>query len=274
MDFYFKSSIPREPQDLKIMVSTMAISFLSFLVVYQISGFLSWHLSKAYRNMSQNDRAYWNSCVTSSVNAVWSFLFGSYAFWTEKHLFAEFITGESKIASQAISSLAGYLLFDTVLCLIYFMKTKGTAFTLAHHLAGIISGVFSAGNQFALHVVLIFVMTEFSTPLVNMIYFLKTTGYRHSVYYHLNSWMLYFAFAIARIALPIPYLLIQLYWKRTKDIFLTCPFALFCLVMLMPAFYFLLNGFWFFLMTKHLLKTYIFPSTSNRKDKPKPMKED
>ena len=107
---------------------------------------------------------------------------------------------------------------------------------------------------------LLVLLSELTTPLVNLRWMLDKAGLRHLQLYTVNGLLLLLAWGVARVALFIPfYLHVLQHWSEI----ITIPMHAIVLLIGVPALLFVLNTVWFVKIVKGAYKL-VFPPPARR----------
>jgi len=193
-----------------------ATSFTLFLLLYKfVNPTLSNFLVRDYKTFTDAQKVDWNTRISSSIN---SFTVGTiciYMMIADHGLEANPLLYKSYLLKTNLSIVIGYLLSDTTISLLHYRKI-GDPFSLAHHLVSI----YAFAHVLTLNVMPYFanfrLLAEFSTPLVNIRWFLDTLKFsKTSKAFVFNGFLMTLVFFFVRIlAMPI-------YWWKVYHVAIT-----------------------------------------------------
>lgn len=169
-----------------------------------------------YKELGRHKKAYWDTLLGSSLHAVISVMVALYALLFDQ-LSKEYISSQSAIGRSLIQFSLGYFLVDLTFCMLDSEMRKDIMNTLHHMLAlfGLWLVVYHDGV--AVYWVVFQLVTEFSTPFVNILWYLLFINYpKQSTLFITNSLLLVITFYTCRI-LTIPYHWIALYYLVYQD---------------------------------------------------------
>eukprot|EP00818_Percolomonas_sp_WS_P010112 CAMPEP_0117435174 /NCGR_PEP_ID=MMETSP0759-20121206/340_1 /TAXON_ID=63605 /ORGANISM="Percolomonas cosmopolitus, Strain WS" /LENGTH=145 /DNA_ID=CAMNT_0005226703 /DNA_START=540 /DNA_END=977 /DNA_ORIENTATION=+ len=125
--------------------------------------------------------------------------------------------------------------------------------TIVHHVGAALAAYVITAYESGPVYMLVFGLTEASTPFVNLRVFLHDLGYKNSLMYSLNGIAMWFGFLIFRIPtiFYIPYII----WTYNFEvIFFQVTGLMLFIVLFGYTSISTLNIWWFYLITKGLLK--------------------
>jgi hypothetical protein len=152
----------------------------------------------------------------------------------------------------------GYFGMDSLLISRY--PAIGSKEICIHHAVALLSLVVCAQVD-GMHMYLLLVLlSELTTPLVNLRWMLDKAGLRHLQLYTVNGLLLMLAWGVGRVALFIPfYLHVLQHWSEI----ITAPMHAIVLLIGVPALLFMLNTIWFVKIVKGAYKL-VFPPPAHR----------
>jgi len=181
-----------------------------------ISPTLSPVVAPKYKELGKHKKVYWDTLLGSSFHAIVSAVVALYALLFDQ-LSNEYISSQSVIGRSLLRFSLGYFFVDMTLCILDSEMRKDIMSILHHTLAlfGLWLAVYYDGV--AVHWVVFQLITEFSTPFVNILWYLLFINYpKQSTLFITNSLLLIITFYACRI-LTIPYRWITLYYFVYQD---------------------------------------------------------
>ncbi|MCO5577544.1 hypothetical protein L7F22_031375 [Adiantum nelumboides] len=158
----------------------------------------------------------------------------------------------SSVSSQVILGMSvGYFISDLAMILWFYPKLGGKEYVI-HHFLSMLSlnlSFFKGEGSFYVYMLL---LSEVTTPFVNIRWYLSSAGMKKSRAYAINGVLLFFGWMIARVLL-FAYLLIHLYghFDQVKQL---SKGSYYCLVIVPPCLA-AMNVVWFIKVAKGMLKT-------------------
>lgn len=207
-------------------------------------------------------RADWHSRVVSTVHACFACAAACYL------VVADTLTAEGLVSAEAaafrssvirdrlLMVTAGYLVYDLLLCL-WHWKELGDALTITHHVVVVAAFVLGVTHEFGTWYMAALLVSEASTPFVNLRAWLLASSMENSRWYTANGVALFIVFFVCRILLGISFLvhiawawyeLVEDHWDRRTPTELAVLFGLTALFAAHAA----LNFFWFHRIWGHV----------------------
>ncbi|KAL8137576.1 hypothetical protein V2J09_003577 [Rumex salicifolius] len=210
---------------------------------------------KGYSRLPRNQQIEWNNRAISTVHALFITTMSIYlAFWSDLYSDdqqGKLILQRSSLSNFVLGVSVGYFLTDVGMIFWFYPDLGGVEYVL-HHLVSVgalVYAMFTGEGQFYTFLVLI---SETTTPSINLRWYLDAAGLRRSKAYLTNGVVLFFTWLIARILLFI-YVFYHLFLHYDQIEQLTSfGFALICFV---PVVLSVLNVMWFGKIIKGLVKT-------------------
>ena len=193
------------------------------------------------------------SLLASTVHAVVSCTFAVYIL-TVGELGENRVFANSPLGYMAMQITLGYVTGDIFVCLAD-AQLRGMVSTLLHHLAmllGIALGLYY--NLFMFFIVYRF-LAEFSTPWVNLRFFLSTFEQKNSKLYLFSSIAMLFSFFLSRIAV-IPWHTYALHSALFSSDGLLVPAHLRLLMIVNFTSFDIINLFWFYKILRGAYKVF------------------
>ncbi|WMV15413.1 hypothetical protein MTR67_008798 [Solanum verrucosum] len=189
-------------------------------MVYDLCQLISSFYFRTYTTLTKIQRTEWNNRGMSTVHAIFISAVSTYfAFWS--NLFSDqnpdglLITRSSPLSTFALgnkdgsgidtcnaSVSAGYFLSDLGMICWFYPSLGGLEYVVHHSLSAIAVAysMYTGEGQLYTFMVLI---SEVTTPEINMRWFLDTAGLKRSYAYLINGVVIFFAWLVARILLFI-----------------------------------------------------------------------
>ncbi|KAG6774444.1 hypothetical protein POTOM_021797 [Populus tomentosa] len=225
-------------------------------MVYDLTSLFSAVYFKSYSNLTNLQRIEWNNRAISTFHAVFIttmslyFVFCSDLFSDQPH--AGLVTFRSSALSTfALGVSAGYFIADLGM-IIWFYPSLGGMEYVIHHFLSLIAVAYSmltGEGQLYTYMVLI---SETTTPGINLRWYLDTAGMKKSKAYLLNGVVIFFAWFVARILLFI-YLFYHVFLHQYQVKQMHSFGRLLALVV--PVVLSVMNLMWFWKIFKGMKKT-------------------
>ncbi|KAK9223429.1 hypothetical protein WN944_011872 [Citrus x changshan-huyou] len=239
-----------------IPYTSILAGLLACKVVYDLTQLISTFYFKAYNGLTKIQRMEWNNRGISTVHAIFiTALSLYYVFWSD--LFSDQQhTGPITFRSSWLSNFGlgvsvGYFLADLGMIFWLYPSLGGMEYVVHHSLSGIAVAysMFSGEGQLYTYMVLI---SEVTTPEINMRWYLDTAGMKRSTTYLVNGVIIFFAWLIARILLFV-YMFYHVYLHYDQVVEMHAIGYL--LVFVVPFVLAIMNMMWFGKILKGLKKT-------------------
>ncbi|XP_015668778.1 transmembrane protein 56-B-like [Protobothrops mucrosquamatus] len=196
----------------------VAGSFVVFQFSFSaLSPQLSLSLSPSYSSLPSVKQSEWNSRCVSTLHAVIVGLFCLYILWYDDAINANPIWGDPWLVKLNVAVTCGYLLYDLLL-LVRYWKTLGDSLFVCHHLVALYAYGYVLSRGVLPYFANFRLLSEFSTPFVNLRWFLDAAGWpRTSRLVLANGLAMTVVFFMVRIAV-IPSYYMQVYsWYGTPE---------------------------------------------------------
>ncbi|KAJ0081657.1 hypothetical protein Patl1_11808 [Pistacia atlantica] len=239
-----------------IPYSSVFGGLLACKMVYDLTQLISTFYLKSYNGLTKLQRIEWNNRGISTVHAVFISAMSLYfVFWSD--LFSDrrsdglVIFRNSPLSTFSLGVSVGYFLADLGMILWLYPSLGGMEYVIHHSLSGIAVAysMFSGEGQLYTYMVLI---SEVTTPEINMRWFLDMAGMKRSNAYLINGVVIFFAWLIARILLFI-YIFNHVYLHY--DEVMQMHVMGYLLVLVVPSALGIMNLMWFAKIVKGLKKT-------------------
>ena len=215
-----------------------------FYLIFLLSNTFSKLFFKSYSHLSKVDKTEWNSRIVSTCHAVIASILSFYIYWTNEEYAINivFAQPDSTVVLSCFST--GYIIFDTILLILNRGEQSIFGWPIfIHHIVSILTvllnftfGFASAGGIFLL-------ITESSTPFVNLRWMLVKCSLRDSIWYSCNGIALAATFFMCRVVWPISgALYYNMYYRH---LIVKVPVILEIIAWMFLAFYVVLNARWF-----------------------------
>lgn len=239
-----------------IPYTAIIAGILACKMVYDLTHMLSALYFKSYVGLNKIQRLEWNNRGISTVHAIFIAAMSLYfVYWSD--LFADYhIDGLVTFRSSTLSTFTlgvsvGYFISDLGMILWFYPSLGGLEYIVHHSLSGVAVAysMFSGEGQLYTYMVLI---SEVTTPEINLRWFLDTAGLKRSNAYLINGIVIFFAWLVARILLFV-YMFYHVYLHYDQVIQMHI-FGYF-LVFVVPSVLAALNLMWFGKILKGVRKT-------------------
>ncbi|OEL20827.1 hypothetical protein BAE44_0018153, partial [Dichanthelium oligosanthes] len=227
-------------------------------MAYDITSLISSLYYKGYGSLSKIQKLEWNNRGMSTVHAVFITVMSAYLVFFS-NLFSDQLEGPVTFRSSNLSNFTlgvkyvsvGYFITDLAMILWAYPSLGGMEYVLHHKLSliSIVYAMYSGEGQLYTYMVLI---SETTTPGINLRWFLDTAGLKKSKAYLVNGVTMFVAWLVARIILFI-YLFYHIYfhYDQVKQMH---TFS-FILIFAVPTILLVMNTMWFAKILRGLKKT-------------------
>ncbi|CAA6668607.1 unnamed protein product [Spirodela intermedia] len=225
-------------------------------MVYDLTRLLSLHCIKTYPSLTKIQQTDWNNRGMSSIHAFYIAGMSLYLL-----CFSDLFSGSgpgglvvfrrSLLSNCALGVSVGYFIVDLGMILWLYPLLGGMEYVVHHLLSvsAISHSVYSGEGQFYAFLVL---MSEITTPGINLRWFLDTAGLKKSPAYLVNGIAVFFAWAAARILLFV-YLFYHLYLHYDQVVQMSI--LTYVIVISVPSALAVMNLVWFRKIVKGMKKT-------------------
>ncbi|EEF41983.1 conserved hypothetical protein [Ricinus communis] len=223
--------------------------------VYDLTDLFSAVYFKCYPKLANVQRIEWNNRAISTFHAIFItvislyLVFGSDLYSDHS---ADVITFRSSSLSVfALGVSVGYFIADIGM-IIWFYPSLGGMEYVIHHLLSMVAVAYAMLTSEGQLYTFIVLISETTTPGINLRWYLDTAGMKRSRAYLINGVVIFLAWLVARILLFI-YLFchIYLHYDQVKQLH---EFGI-LLVLIVPAMLSIMNLMWFWKIIKGLKKT-------------------
>ncbi|KAF5731346.1 TRAM LAG1 and CLN8 (TLC) lipid-sensing domain containing protein isoform 1 [Tripterygium wilfordii] len=189
-------------------------------LVYDLTQLMSTIYFKSYSNLTKIQRVEWNNRAISTIHALFITTLSLYFVFMSDLFSDERLAGLITLRSSALSTFAlgisvGYFIADIGM-IIWFYPSLGGMEYVIHHLlsmAAVAYAMLTGEGQVYTYMVLI---SETTTPGVNLRWYLDTAGMKKSRTYLINGVVMFVAWLVARILLFM-YLFYHIYLHYDED---------------------------------------------------------
>ncbi|XP_021890048.1 transmembrane protein 56-B [Carica papaya] len=225
-------------------------------VAYDLVQLISAFNFKTYNGLTKIQRIEWNNRGISTVHAIFITAISLYfVFWSD--LFSDQNIGglvtfrSSPVSAFALGVSVGYFLADLGMIVWLYPSLGGIEYVVHHSLSGlaVAYSLFSGEGQLYTYMVLI---SEVTTPEINMRWYLDIAGMKRSNAYLINGVVIFFAWLVARVLLFV-YMFYHVYLHYNQVIQMHAFGYL--LVFVVPSVLAAMNLMWFGKILKGLKKT-------------------
>eukprot|EP00871_Galdieria_phlegrea_P001838 jgi/Galph1/2655/GphlegSOOS_G1284.1 len=240
--------------DTKPVLSIVFLAFNAWICVFLLCFFISWLLVPSFRKFDLIKRSDWTSRVVSTINACVGCIFFSKFIFQEKSLFETGNYAHSAAASGLWKLLLGYFFYDSVLiALVFEVHDAINIQTLIHHAVVTMAVIYCliSRDPLAMYWASSLFLTEGSTPLVNIRWFLSECDLKHTKLYTMVGIFMTLSFFIFRIVF-MPWTLYVLL-SNPNILWNLSNYRCFCDGVVGGMVFiciYVLNGYWFYLMLR------------------------
>ncbi|CAL9170682.1 unnamed protein product [Musa hybrid cultivar] len=225
------------------------------LQAYDFTQFISSFYFKGYSSLTKIQRIDWNNRGMSSIHAIFVTIMSIYLvfcsdLFSDNTINLPITFRSSSLSTFGLGVSVGYFLADLAMIAWSYPSLGGMEYVL-HHTLSVIAVAYtmlSGEGQFYTYLVLI---SEITTPGINLRWFLDTAGMKRSQAYLVNGAMVFLAWLVARILLFI-YLFyhIFLHYDQVRQM---RSFG-YLLIFVVPSALAIMNIIWFGKILKGLRK--------------------
>lgn len=225
-------------------------------IVYEITGLISRAYFKGYKSLSKSTKIEWNNRGFSTFHAI---LVAAVSFYllVLSDLFKEgtptdFVVHRKSLLSDFLLGVSiGYFLTDIGMILWYFPALGGIEYVF-HHGFSLYAIILSLISGQAQYYILMVLFSEITTPFVNLRWYLDVYGQKSSMLYFFNGVTLFLGWLAARILLFIFFFVhMYLHFDQVRTMF---PLGFYS-ILSVPPLIAVMNVFWFWKISKGLVKT-------------------
>ncbi|XP_024018914.1 transmembrane protein 56-B isoform X1 [Morus notabilis] len=226
----------------------VSVNILTYprLQVYDLTQLLSNFYIKNYATLTKIQQIEWNNRGISTIHAIFITITSLYfVFWSDlfsdKRLAGLITFRSSPLSNFALGVSVGYFIADLGMILWLYPSLGGVEYVIHHSLSGIAVwySMFSGEGQLYTYMILI---SEITTPEINIRWYLDTGGMKRSIAYLINGVVIFFAWLVARILL-FGYMFYHVYLHYDQVI--QMHIFGYLLVMVVPSVLAIMNFVWF-----------------------------
>ncbi|XP_047316010.1 TLC domain-containing protein 4-B-like [Impatiens glandulifera] len=225
-------------------------------VVYDLSQLVSTFYFRSYNTLSKIQKIEWNNRAMSTLHSILIATVSTYfVFWSDlfsdnKH--AGLITFRSSpLSIVSLGASVGYFLVDLGMLFWMYPSLGGSEYVIHHSLSAISVAYSMLTGEGQLYTFMVLI-SELTTPEINMRWYLDVAGLKRSNAYLVNGVLIFFAWLVARILLFL-YMFSHVY-MHYNQVSQMHAFGRF-LVFVVPAVLAAMNLVWFGKILKGLKKT-------------------
>ncbi|CAN7092218.1 unnamed protein product [Brassica rapa subsp. narinosa] len=220
-----------------VLLASICSGILMCKLVYDFAAYISPLRFNAYPKLDSKVRMEWNNRGFSTFHAVFVSVASIYLLVISDQ-FDENVHGDSVVnsttsLSEAVMGISlGYFIPDLTMIFWHFPTLGGIEYVFHHCLSmfSIILSVTSGQAQFYIFIVL---LSEATTPFVNLRWYLDTSGQKCSKAYTLNGIALFLGWLVARILLFI-YYFVHMYFHFHQVVKQVFPLGFYSLLTVAP----------------------------------------
>ncbi|KAL6992011.1 hypothetical protein U1Q18_010124 [Sarracenia purpurea var. burkii] len=225
-------------------------------MLYDISQVVSAFYFRSYATLTKLQRIEWNNRAISTVHAIFIGTLSLYfVFWSDlfsDHRHTGLVTfRSSQLSTFSLGVSVGYFVADLGMIFWWYPSMGGIEYIVHHSLStiAVAYAMFTGEGHLYTFMVLI---SEVTTPEINMRWYLDTCGLKRSNAYLINGVVIFFAWLVARILLFV-YMSYHVYLHYDQVI--QMHMFGFLLVFVVPSALGTMNLIWFGKILKGLKKT-------------------
>ncbi|KAL3833776.1 hypothetical protein ACJIZ3_008512 [Penstemon smallii] len=229
---------------------------LVYKVLYDLSQLISTFYFRSYIGLTKIQRTEWNNRCISTIHAIFISTMSLYfVFWSNlfsDHSSAGLLTfRNTSLSTFALGVSVGYFISDLAMICWMYPSLGGVEYILHHSLSGIAVAYSMFTGEGHLYTFMVLI-SEVTTPVINMRWYLDTAGLKRSLAYLINGVVIFFAWLVARILL-FGYMFYHVYLHHSQVMEMH-PIG-FVLVFTVPMALAVMNLMWFGKILKGLRKT-------------------
>eukprot|EP00048_Salpingoeca_helianthica_P013257 m.197690 g.197690 ORF g.197690 m.197690 type:complete len:311 (-) comp15477_c16_seq13:2185-3117(-) len=248
----------------RVIFASAVFHMLQFVLV---ACFFS--LFPSFWRLSHEDRVNWLSYVVSTTHSALASAGAVYSIFILGCYNGSFCTTRCHMGELSVAFSIGYFFYDYALMFIFHSVLYSHVY-LVHHFLGAIMGSLTYAAPACQYISCLFLLSESSTPFVNMRWFLDKAGLRSHPLYFINGILMTLFFFLARLALTTYFIVDSLFINTDEYRALPKPWAvgLACCVVVLTT----INTMWFLKMARGLYRALTKPkshsSKENARDRP------
>lgn len=229
------------------------IAFYSFIACHLLERLVrlpSSLLSSTYRSFKNEvDRFDWSNRVVALVHAVLSSVLAMFCLLNEPQTWSDAASGYTESYVRVLMISIGYFCYDLLVLVRYYALTgKLDMPMLAHHIICILGINYCVNYRTGLLYCIQLLFTEATTPFLHIRWYLLKMGMGDSLLLRINSIIFYIAFFIFRVLWCFAS---NVHMYVYRENIAGYPWYLYAPIVL-PGVLFVLNTYWFVLITARL----------------------
>ncbi|GJQ09291.1 hypothetical protein GpartN1_g1082.t1 [Galdieria partita] len=242
--------------DTKPAMSIVFLAFNGWILLFFVCFGLSWIVFAPFRRLDLIHRSDWSSRIVSTINAVMGCLVFAKLVFGEEQLYRTGVFSYSAASCGLWKLILGYFFYDSLLIVLVFDVYEAINIqTIIHHIvvASAVIYCLSSRDPLAMLWASALFITEASTPLVNLRWFLSESNLKHTRIYIVVGLLMTLVFFIARI-LFMPYT-VYLLLSNPNILNHLSTYRAFCDGIVGGSVFvsiYVLNIYWFYLMMRGL----------------------
>ncbi|GKU92692.1 hypothetical protein SLE2022_386460 [Rubroshorea leprosula] len=239
-----------------IPYTSILCGILACKVAYDLSQLISSFYIKSYTGLTKMQKIEWNNRGISTIHATFITAMSFYLiFWSDLYSdqrLAGLVTFRSSpLSTFGLGISVGYFLTDLAMILWLYPSLGGIEYVVHHSFSGIAVAysMFTGEAQLYTYMILI---SEVTTPEINMRWYLDVAGMKRSSAYLINGVVIFFAWLVARVLLFFyVFYHVYLHYDQVNQMH---TFG-YLLVFVVPSLLGTMNLVWFGKIVKGLRKT-------------------
>ncbi|CAL0315682.1 unnamed protein product [Lupinus luteus] len=249
---YFSSS---SEEDNHWLLDVLAGIFLCFLVYKATAKLSSLLFNRYYGQLCRATKIEWNNRGFSTLHAL-LVSFTSFYLLVISDLFSEdshedlIVNRSSNLSNTVLGISIGYFITDLAMIFWYFPALGGLQYVLHHGLSMFSITLSLLSGQVQIYVLMI-LLSEITTPFVNLRWYLNAAGLKSSKLYIANGIAMFLVWLVARILLFI-YFFYHM-WTHFDEVEEVLPLSFYTLLVVPPVLA-MMNIFWFWKIVKGVVK--------------------
>ncbi|CAA2991549.1 transmembrane 56-B [Olea europaea subsp. europaea] len=239
-----------------IPYTSVVVGALTCKLVYDLTQLISAIYFRGYNGLTKIQRTEWKNRGVSTLHAIFISITSLYfVFWSDlfsEHHSAELITfRNSPLSTFALGVSVGYFISDLGMIFWLYPYLGGVEYIVHHSLSAIAVSYSMLTGEGQLYTFMVLI-SEVTTPEINMRWYLDIAGLKRSNAYLINGIVIFFAWLVARILLFV-YMFYHVYLHHDQ-VMKMHTFG-FLLVYGVPSALATMNLMWFGKILKGLKKT-------------------
>jgi hypothetical protein len=255
MAYRYKAELLAKDYLLDVPYAAVLAGILMCKLAYDFTRFISSFHYKGYASLTKMQKVEWNNRGMSTVHAIFITVMSVY-FVFFSGIFSDQLDGPITSRSSSLSSFAlgvsiGYFITDIAM-IYWFYPSLGGMEYVVHHILALMSTVYALVSGEAHLYIYMGLITETTTPGINLRWFLDAAGMKNSKAYLVNGAAMVVTWLVARIIMFM-YLFYHMFvhYDQIKQM---DTFGYF-LILVAPAIIFVMNLIWFSKILRGLKKT-------------------